>query len=192
MEATTSFKIFCYIIEQVPTEDGSGWRILANNENPEYSIKVKDWDNNGVQVELLRKDATELHRILGYHMNISDNNNDATQIHIAKAKKFNAAVLRSILSPRQKKMAYATFVIPSSTLPLRASGLSMDDLKSIQRPLVPTIFHMLRVHRNIKQTYLYGPTTFGGYEILPWRFLLTNTDGKFFVTTLNMMMQPSN
>ena len=29
-------KSFCYIIEQVPTEDGTGWRILTNDENPEY------------------------------------------------------------------------------------------------------------------------------------------------------------
>ena len=79
-------KRFCYIIEQVPTEDGSGWRILANDENPDYSIKVRDWDNNGVQVEVLHKDATELHRILGYHMNISDNNIEATQIHMQRLR----------------------------------------------------------------------------------------------------------
>jgi hypothetical protein len=124
-------KIFCYIIEQVPKEDGTGWRILANDENLDYSIKVRDCDNDGVQVDLLRKDATELHRILGYHMDITDNNTEGTKMHIAKAKKFNAAVLRSRLSPRQKNMAYATFVIPSITFPLRASGLSMNKLKSI-------------------------------------------------------------
>ena len=134
-------KSFCYIIKQVPKEDGTGWRILSNDENPDYSIKVRDWDNNGVQVELLRKDATELHRILGYHMNITDNNTEATEMHIAKAKKFNAAVLRLKLSPRQKKMAYTTFVIPSITFPLRASGLSMKELQYIQRPLVPMICH---------------------------------------------------
>ena len=104
------------------------WKILADDKNPDYSIKVRDWDNNGVQFELLRKDATELHRILGYHMNISDNNIEATQMYIAKTKKFNNAVLRSRLSPRQKNMAYATFVIPSITFPLKASGLSMKDL----------------------------------------------------------------
>ena len=27
------------------------------------------------------------------------------------------------------------------------------------------ICHSRRVHRNIKQAYLYGPSTFGGYEI---------------------------
>ena len=83
-------------------------------------------------------------------------------MHIAKAKKFNNAVLWSMLSIRQKKMEYGTFMIPSITFPLRASGLSMDELKSMQRPLVPMICHGRRVHRNIKQTYLYGPSTFGG------------------------------
>ena len=86
-------------------------------------------------------------------------------MHVAKAKKFNNAVLRSRLSPRQKKMAYATFVIPSITFPLRASGLSMKELKSIQRPMVPMICHGRRVHRNVKQHYMYGPSTFGGFEI---------------------------
>jgi hypothetical protein len=106
-----------------------------------------------------------MHRTLGYHINISDNNTEATNMHIAKAKKFNNAVMRSNLSPMQKRMAYGTFVIPSITFPLRASGLSMSELKSIQRPLVPMICHGRRVHQNIKQTYLYGPSTFGGYEI---------------------------
>jgi hypothetical protein len=49
---------FCYIIEQVPTEDGNGWRILSNDKDPNYRIKVRDWDHNGVLVDLLRKDAT--------------------------------------------------------------------------------------------------------------------------------------
>ena len=62
-------------------------------------------------------------------------------------------------------MAYATFVIPSITFPLRASGLSMNELKSIQRPIFPMICHRCRVHQNIKHKYLYGPSTFGGYEI---------------------------
>ena len=137
---------------------------MANDENSDYSIKVRDWDNDGVQVDLLRKDATELHRILGYHMNITDNNTEATKMHIAKAKKFNAAVLSLRLSPRQKKMAFATFVIPSITFPLRASGLSMNELKSIQRPLVPMICHGRRVHWNVKHKYLYGPSTFGEYS----------------------------
>jgi hypothetical protein len=107
----------------------------------------------------------EFHRILGYHTNTTDNNTEATEMHIAKAKKFNAAVLRSSLSPRQKNMVYATFVIPSITFPLRASGLSINELKSIQRPLVPMICHGHRVHWHVKQKYLYGPSTFGGYEI---------------------------
>ena len=98
-------------------------------------------------------------------MNITDNNTEATEMHIAKAKRFNAAVLCLKISPRQKKMVYATFVIPSITLPLRASGLSIKELQSIQRPLVPMICHGRRVHRKVKQKYLYGPSTFGGYEI---------------------------
>ena len=85
-------KTFCYIIEQVPKKDGTGWGILANDQKTNYSIKVRDWDHDGVQVDLLCKDATELHRILGYHMNITDNNTESTKMHIAKAKKFNAAV----------------------------------------------------------------------------------------------------
>jgi hypothetical protein len=158
-------KSFCYIIEQVPTEDGNGWRILTNDENPDYRIKVRDWDHNGVLVDLLHKDATELHHTLWHHLNIADNNTEATNMHIAKAKKFNKAVMRSKLSPRQKRMAYGTFVIPSITFPLRASGLSMSELQFIQRPLIPMIFHGRRVHQHIKQMYLYNPSTFGGYKI---------------------------
>ena len=41
----------------------------------------------------------------------------------------------------------------------------MDELKSIQRPLIPMICHGHQVHRNIKQAYLYGPSTFGRYKI---------------------------
>ena len=51
-------KRFCYIIEQVLMEGGNGWRILTNDKNPDYQIKVRDWDHNGVLVDLLRKDAT--------------------------------------------------------------------------------------------------------------------------------------
>ena len=40
-------KSLCYIIEQVPTEDGNRWRILTNDENPDYRIKVRDWDYKG-------------------------------------------------------------------------------------------------------------------------------------------------
>ena len=35
-------KSFCYIIEQVPMEDGNGWRILSTGENPDYQVKVRD------------------------------------------------------------------------------------------------------------------------------------------------------
>jgi hypothetical protein len=116
-------KSFCYIIEQVPKEDGTGWQILTNDEHPDYLIRVRDWDHNGVLLDLLHKDATELHCTLGYHINIADNNTEATNMHIAKAKMFNNAVLRSMLSTRQKKMAYETFMIPLITFSLRASGL---------------------------------------------------------------------
>ena len=54
-------------------------------------------------VELLRKDATEIHRTLGYHINIADNNTEATNMHIANVKQINNAVLRSVLSTQQKK-----------------------------------------------------------------------------------------
>ena len=55
---TTSSRFSPTFIEQVPKEDGTGWRILTNDENPDYRIKVRDWDHNGVLVDILRKDAT--------------------------------------------------------------------------------------------------------------------------------------
>ena len=61
-----------------------------------------DWDHVGVKVDLLRKEETALYHTLGYPMNIADNNTVATNMHIAKANKFNNAVLRSMLSTRQK------------------------------------------------------------------------------------------
>ena len=62
-------------------------------------------------------------------------------------------------------MAYGTFVVPSILYPLGASTLSMADLKAIQKPLLPMICHGRHMHRNVKQDYLFGPSTFGGLEI---------------------------
>ena len=118
-----------------------GWRILTNDENPDYRIKVRDWDHIDVQVDLLHKETMELHCTLVYPMNMSDNNTEATNMHIAKAKTINSAVLRSMLSTQQKMMAYAKCVSPSITFPLRARGLPRNDFKSIQRPLIPMIYH---------------------------------------------------
>ena len=91
-------KSFCYIIEKFPKEDSMGWQILTHDENPDYCIQVREWDHDGVQVDLIHKEAKELHHTLGYPMNISDNNMEATNMHIAKANKYNNAVLRSMLS----------------------------------------------------------------------------------------------
>ena len=62
-------------------------------------------------------------------------------------------------------MAYETFVVPSISYPLRASTMSMVDLKAIQKPLLPMICHGRHMIRNVKQDYLFGPSTFGGLEI---------------------------
>ena len=47
----------------------------------------------GVEVDLLRKKATELHRTLGYHLNIADNNTEVVKQHVSKSKSFNTAIL---------------------------------------------------------------------------------------------------
>ena len=78
--------------------DFYSWIILIMEENPEHSIKVGYWDHEGVQLEILRKEATELHRTLGYHINVSKTNKEATNMYMIKAKQFNTAVLRSTLS----------------------------------------------------------------------------------------------
>ena len=43
--------------------------------------------------------------------------------------------------------------------------MSIDELKPIQRTIIQMICHGHRVHWNIKQMYLFGPSAFGGYEI---------------------------
>ena len=64
-----------------------------------------------------------------------------------------------------KKIAYFTFVVPSILYPIRASNLSMADLKGIQKPLLPMIYHGRHMHHNVTQDYVFGLSTFRGLEI---------------------------
>ena len=123
---------------------------------------------------------------------ISNNNKEATNIHTAKAKHFNIAVLRSMLSKWKKKITYSNFVSPSITFPLSSSSMLMEEFKSIRRPSIPKIWHGRRVHRNIKQTYLFGPSTFDEYKITSLEVSTKKHIWKCFVTTSNVTTRPSN
>ena len=43
-----------------------------------------DWDHGGVKVDLLRKEATELHQTLRYHLNIVNNNTEVVKQYVSK------------------------------------------------------------------------------------------------------------
>ena len=88
-------------------KDGE-WRTLTKAENPERIIQVSDHNNGSVLCTLEQKEVMEVHRTLGYHLNIVDSNEEVVKMHITKAKQFNTAVLQSNLKLNQKGMAYCT------------------------------------------------------------------------------------
>ena len=169
-----------------------GWRTLTNEENLEHKIKVTDWDHGGVEIDLLRKEAMEIHRTLGYHLKIADNNTEVVKHHVSKSKSFNTAKLRSILSTRQKKTTYGIFVVPSISYPLRASTLSMADMKAIQKSLLPMICHGRHMHRNVNRIICLCNLLLKDSKYQRSRSPQTYTAGRCYVTTLNKTTSKRN
>ena len=85
------------MVEQVP-EDGA-WRTLSKEENPDRVIQVEEHNNGGVLCILERKEVTQVHRTLGYNLNLVESNADAVNMLATKAKQFNTAALQSNLNP---------------------------------------------------------------------------------------------
>ena len=55
-------------------------------ENPDRSIQVEDHDNGGVLRILERKEVTQVHRTIGYNLNLVESNADAVNMLVTKAK----------------------------------------------------------------------------------------------------------
>lgn len=81
-------KSFWYLVEQVP-EDGA-WRTLSMEENPDRIIQVEDHDNGGVLRILERKEVTQVHRTLGYNLNLVESNADAVNMLVTSPKPSNS------------------------------------------------------------------------------------------------------
>jgi hypothetical protein len=79
---------------------------------------------------LKRKEVTQVHRTLGYNLNLVDSNAYAVKMLVIKAKQSNTTTIRSNLKPHQKRLAYR-FPPPSITFPAPSASSTSSPYRNL-------------------------------------------------------------
>ena len=125
---------------------------------------------------LKRIDPNNVHRTIGYHLNITNNNTELAKTLVAKSTKYNDMIHKYHVTANQKRMAYTIFITTAIIFPFYRGTLGFEELSTIQKPLGTTICHSYNTHRSVSWACTVGPAQFGGLKEAMFTIKQMSTD----------------
>ena len=137
---------------------------MNSDENPgDLKIKV-EFEGIFKQIKCLEPDVAS--KALGVHLAPNGVYSKQYEVLDEKLQKWNQKVKASLLSSREKLVAYHGYILRGIIYIISATNFTKDQCDRLQKNISPILYNAYRVQRHATRTPLYTPKSLGGYGIV--------------------------